>query len=323
MKNKFHKALCAEGMSKTMIKIDNLTKIYSSRKGKTVANDNISLNVNQGEIIGLLGHNGAGKTTLVNQIIGLVTPTNGDISVLGQSVTANPSIGRYLCAVQPQSQLALGELSPMNAVMIMGQMRGGKPSEVKAEATRLFEALDIMEWAHKESITLSGGVKRLMAFCMAVIAAKQVIILDEPTNDVDPVRRRYLWSEIKKLTNQGRGVMLVTHNVNEAENVVDRVVIMHHGKIIREGTVGEIRGAGERDLRLEFSPTSAFDARLPAWAKAPFALNEKKAFAITKEQLHEGIDWARTQVERGTIFDYSLSESTLEDVYVNLTGRAG
>jgi len=307
-----------------MIKIDNLTKIYSSRKGNTIANDNISLNVNQGEIMGLLGHNGAGKTTLVNQIMGLVTPTKGEISVLGQSVTANPGIGRYLCAVQPQSQLALGELSPMNAVMIMGQMRGGKPSEVKAEALRLFEALDIMEWANKESITLSGGVKRLMAFCMAVIAAKQVIILDEPTNDVDPVRRRYLWSEIKKLTSQGRGVMLVTHNVNEAESVVDRVVIMHHGKIIREGTVGEIRGVGERDLRLEFSPASTFDtAGLPTWAGAPFALNEKKAFAIAKEQLHEGIDWARAQVERGTIYDYGLSESTLEDAYVKLTGKAG
>jgi len=307
-----------------MVTVNNLTKIYKNRKGSVIANDNISISIEQGEILGLLGHNGAGKTTLVNQIIGLVKPTKGEISVLGKSITKNPTMGRYLCSVQPQSQLALGELSPLNAVKIMGQMRGGKEEEVHAEAMRLFEALDITQWIKKESTQLSGGVKRLMSFCMAVIASNQVIILDEPTNDVDPVRRRYLWSEIKNLTNKGKGVILVTHNVTEAENVVDRVVILHHGKVLADGTVGAIRGGETRDLRLEFMPSKAYRSDiLPSWAKKAFDINEKKAFPITKEQLHEGIDWARAQVESGMIYDYSLSESTLEDVYVQMTGGSG
>ena len=84
-------------------------------------------------------------------------------------------------------------------------------------------------------------------------------------NDVDPVRRRYLWSEIKKLTNQGKGVILVTHNVAEAENVVNRVVILHNGKILTEGTSSEIRGENGKNLRLEFSPSNCFDeADLPS-----------------------------------------------------------
>jgi len=248
-----------------LIKIDSLTKIYDGKAGKVTANDDISMSVKQGEILGLLGHNGAGKTTLVNQLLGLVKPTSGEITILGESITEKPERGRFLCSVQPQSQLSLGELSPLKAVTIMGLMRGGNEKEVQIEAMRLFESLDIVEWINKESNQLSGGVKRLTAFCMAVIHSQQIIVLDEPTNDVDPVRRRYLWSEIKKLTNQGKGVILVTHNVAEAENVVNRVVILHNGKILTEGTSSEIRGENGKNLRLEFSPSNCFDeADLPS-----------------------------------------------------------
>ena len=164
-----------------MIKIDSLTKIYDGKAGKVTANDDISMSVKQGEILGLLGHNGAGKTTLVNQLLGLVKPTSGEITILGESITEKPERGRFLCSVQPQSQLSLGELSPLKAVTIMGLMRGGNEKEVQIEAMRLFESLDIVEWINKESNQLSGGVKRLTAFCMAVIHSQQIIVLDEPT----------------------------------------------------------------------------------------------------------------------------------------------
>ena len=303
-----------------IIKIDNITKVFEGRRGKVVANDGISLSVNNGEIIGLLGHNGAGKTTLVNQMLGLLKPTSGDITIMGQSIVKNPKQGRMLCSVQPQSQLSLGELSPLKAVTIMGQMRGGNETEMKAEAMRLFEALDITEWMNKECNQLSGGVKRLTAFCIAVVHSKQVIIHDEPTNDVDPVRRRYLWSEIKKLTGQGKGVILVTHNVAEAENVVDQVAILHHGKILKYGTAAQVSGKNEKDLRLTFLPSKKFTAdALPKWATDVLPIEERIAFAVEKERLHLAVDWVRGQVGCGAVYDYSLSESTLEDVYVKLT----
>ncbi len=303
-----------------MIYIDNVTKVYEGKSGKVVANDGISLEVGRGKIVGLLGHNGAGKTTLVNQILGLIKSTSGEITVLGESVTAKPERGRFLCSVQPQSQLSLGELSPMKAVSIMGVMRGGKEKEIQSEAMRLFEALDIVEWIHKESNQLSGGVKRLTAFCMTVINSRQIIVLDEPTNDVDPVRRRYLWNEIRKLTTQGKGVILVTHNVAEAENVVDKVVILHNGKVLTSGTSREIMGENGNHLRFEFLPSNGFqDITLPKWAQDIFQINERKAFTVQKERVSETIDWVRKQIETGLIYDYSLSESTLEDMYVKLT----
>lgn len=306
----------------TMIRIDNVTKIFEGKQGKTIANDGISLTINQGEILGLLGHNGAGKTTLVNQLLGLLKPTSGEITIMGQSITKNPKLGRMLCSVQPQSQLSLGELSPLKAVTIMGELRGGKETEIKAEALRLFEALDITEWMNKECNQLSGGVKRLTAFCMAVIHSEQIIILDEPTNDVDPVRRRYLWSEIKKLTQQGKGVILVTHNIAEAENIVDKVAIMHHGKILKYGTASQVSGKTEKDLRLTFLPSKEFTtADLPEWATDVLAIDERIAFAVQKERLHLAITWVRRHIEQGTVYDYSLSESTLEDVYIKLTSE--
>lgn len=310
-------------MSETgMIQIDNITKVFEGKSGKVIANDGISLSVNHGEIVGLLGHNGAGKTTLVNQMLGLLKPTSGNIIIMGQSITKNPKQGRMLCSVQPQSQLSLGELSPLKAVTIMGQMRGGNETEIKAEAVRLFEALDITEWMNKECNSLSGGVKRLAAFCMAVVHSKQVIILDEPTNDVDPVRRRYLWSEIKKLTQQGKGVILVTHNVAEAENVVDKVAILHHGKILKYGTAAQVSGKNGKDLRLTFLPSKDFSTNhLPDWAENVLPMEERIAFAVQKERLHLAIDWVRGQMEQGVVYDYSLSESTLEDVYVKLTSE--
>ena len=303
-----------------MIKIENVTKVFEGRRGRVIANHDISLSINHGEIVGLLGHNGAGKTTLVNQMLGLLKPTSGEITIMGLSINKNSKQGRMLCSVQPQSQLSLGELSPLKAVTIMGQMRGGKETEMRAEAMRLFEALDITEWMNKECSQLSGGVKRLTAFCMAVVHSKQVIILDEPTNDVDPVRRRYLWSEIKKLTGQGKGVILVTHNVTEAENVVDKVAILHHGKILTYGTTAQVSGKNEKDLRLTFLPAKGFAMKcLPEWADDRLTMEDRIGFAVQKERLHLAIDWVREQTAGGAVYDYSLSESTLEDTYIRLT----
>src|SRR5690606_35529711 len=116
---------------------------------QVIANDAISLQIKEGEVFGLLGQNGAGKTTLVNQIVGLLTPDEGDIHLLGKSVLENPKRARSHCSVQPQSQVPLGFLSPRQAVSIMGKMRAGKNYNSK-RLDMLFEALDMGEWVDKE-----------------------------------------------------------------------------------------------------------------------------------------------------------------------------
>ncbi|TDL49739.1 ABC transporter ATP-binding protein [Paenibacillus dendritiformis] len=306
-----------------LLNVQNLTKVFSGKKStKTVANDNLSFSVQEGEIYGLLGHNGAGKTTLVNQIIGLMKPTSGEISLLGRSVIEDPAFARSMCSVQPQSQLPLGYLTPVQAISIMGKMRSGDKQEVLKRMNMLFEALDIGEWVNKEGVHLSGGVRRLVAFCMAVVVPGKLVILDEPTNDVDPIRRRYLWDLIRQLTVGGTSVILVTHNVIEAEKAVDRVAILNKGRFLAEGTPAEIKSTVNNLIRVEVSHvTSIQQLQTPVWALSSNSQASRSVFSVNPDSVPDVIEWARNKVDEGEIMDYSLSPTTLEDVYVELTSK--
>ena len=306
-----------------VLQVDGVTKVFTGRKkSKIIANEMISFNIKKGEILGLLGQNGAGKTTLVSQILGVEKPTSGDIILLGQSVIKNPEHGREVCSVQPQSQLPLGFMTPAQAVSIMGRMRGGQEAEVNKRMNHLFEKLDISQWANVESAKLSGGVRRLTAFCMAVIVPGSLVILDEPTNDVDPMRRRYLWDVIRSLTDDGTAVILVTHNVLEADKAVDRVAIMHNGKFLAEGTPSEVKSRVNSQIRLEVSQLHDLsDINTLSWALSSHHKGGKTVFSVRPDAAASAIEWAGKQVESGSILDYALSPTTLEDVYIELTGK--
>jgi len=303
-----------------ILDVRGVSKTFSGpNKTKTVASDNLSFQIRVGEIFGLLGHNGAGKTTLANQILGLVTPDQGDIDLLGKSVLQFPARSRDICSVQPQSQVPLGFLTPAQAVMLMGKMRAGKAFDPK-RMEMLFEALDMGKWVNTEGMKLSGGARRLTAFCMAVIVPGKLVILDEPTNDVDPVRRRYLWDVIRGLTKDGTSVILVTHNVQEAEKAVDRVAILHQGRFLVQGTPAEVKQSVENLMRVEISAAGDPEAiGVPSWAVDSRRSGDRLLFSIDQSVVPLAVNWAREQAEAGAIIDYSLSPTTIEDVYVKLT----
>ena len=306
-----------------LLNVQNLTKVYTGKKNvQTLANDNLTFSVQEGEIYGLLGHNGAGKTTLVNQIIGLLKPTSGDITLLGKSILDDPAVARSICSVQAQSQLPLGYLTPTQAVSIMGRMRSGDKHEVQKRMNMLFEALDVGQWVNKEGVHLSGGVRRLIAFCMAVVVPGKLVILDEPTNDVDPIRRRYLWDVIRQLTDDGTAVILVTHNVLEAEKAVDQVVIMHKGQFLAQGTPAEVKSYISNLIRVEVSlGVNDQELQTPDWAISSHSQGSRVIYSIYPDAVPIAIEWVRKKVDEGKIMDYSLSPTTLEDVYVELTSK--
>ncbi|MUK88247.1 ATP-binding cassette domain-containing protein [Ornithinibacillus sp. L9] len=305
-----------------ILDVQGVTKVFPGPgKSKKIANDNITFTINEGEIFGLLGQNGAGKTTLVNQILGLLTPDRGDIQLLGKSVLQSPTLARSICSVQPQSQVPLGFLTPKQAVSLIGKMRAGKKYDPK-RLDMLFEALDMGEWENKEGQKLSGGARRLAAFCMAVIVPGKLVILDEPTNDVDPVRRRYLWQVIRDLTNDGTSVILVTHNVVEAERAVDRVAIINEGKILTQGTPTEVKGSVSNQMRLELSLAKELkEIDIPNWALSTHQNGSRLFISMDPSEVPAAIEWAKVQVDKGQCIDYSLSPSTIEDAYIELTSK--
>jgi ABC-2 type transport system ATP-binding protein len=299
--------------------VEHVTKTYPVRGGEpVVANRDISFEVPSGEVFGLLGHNGAGKTTLVEQIVGTAVPDSGRITVAGHDATAEPDAARRVTSLQPQGQVPLAGLTPRQATELLGRLRGGEKAQVTARADELFEALDIGEWAGQPGQRLSGGVRRLTGFCLAAVIPGRIVILDEPTNDVDPVRRKLLWRQVRRLADDGHAVLLVTHNVAEIEHVADRVVILDHGSPVAYGTPAELRGAVSGELRIELElPDKTTAPQLPEFASEMSTEGRRIFVRIPPDALDPAISWAK-EVTRTGMGEFSIRPATLEDVYLSV-----
>lgn len=299
-----------------LLEVKNIRKIY---KGKVKANDDISLEVGEGEVFGLLGPNGAGKTTLVNQIIGLTVPTSGSITISGVDVIADPNYARQACSFQAQVQAPISGLTALQAIELVGRIRGGKSADVHRRAMELIERLELGEWQKTLGLTISGGVRRLVAFCMAAVAPGRLVILDEPTNDVNPLRRRAIWQEVQNLAKHGAAVLLVTHNILEAERVVDRLAIIDQGIVKGMGTPASLKAVEGDAMRLELIlEPDAKQPGLPSYYQQPVTINRRILGRINTVDIPAAMEWARDLKEKEIVEEFSLGPATLEDVYVRL-----
>jgi ABC-2 type transport system ATP-binding protein len=296
-----------------LLEIDHVTKVY---KRGVKANDDISMNVAAGEVFGLLGPNGAGKTTLVSQILGLLMPTSGTIRIDGVDVVQKPSVAREWCSYQPQSSVPIERVTPIEAIELAGRIRGASRTDAIERGRRLLSALDLDEWKDKKA-ALSGGVGRLVAFCMAAVVPGRVVILDEPTNDVDPLRRKLLWSLVRGLADDGAAVLLVTHNVLEAERCVDRLAIVDGGRVVGSGTPASMKSSIGTPLRVELvlDATAAIPSA-PPFFRDPVVTGRRMIGEIDAAEVERAISWAIGMRSDGMIEEFSVGPATLEDVYV-------
>lgn len=302
-----------------LLEIRDLAKVY--RRGKR-ANDGISFSVPPGTVYGLLGHNGAGKTTLVNQVIGLLKPTAGSIAIDGHDVVADPAFARRVCSFQAQAQVPINGLTPRQAIELVGRLRGASAADVRARATHLIEALDIGEWESMDGARLSGGVKRLTSFAMAAVTPGRLVMLDEPTNDVDPVRRRLLWEQVRALGTEGAAVLLVTHNVVEAERSVERLVILDEGKVVAEGTPAELKARVADDLRLEIVLEPGSETpQMPDFVTSCTVVGPRIMAHLPSDRAGAALTWMEELKASGCVDEFGITPATLEDVYVELVRK--
>lgn len=310
-------------MTTALLSIQHVTKEY--HRGFR-ANDDVSVEVAAGEVVGLLGHNGAGKTTLLNQVMGLARPTSGSIMLAGRDVVGSPAVARRLCSLQPQGQVPLEGVTPRQAVQMMARIRGADRKAAVGRATELIEALDIGEWADQSGSKLSGGVRRLTAFAMAAARPGRLVMLDEPTNDVDPVRRRLLWQQVRALADAGSAVVLVTHNVIEAERAVDQLVVMDRGTVVGRGTPAELRGDQAGQLRLELHAADEPSAAVLAESLATQAfcarqpVSTGRRVSVPVADVAAAIAWTQAT---GGFEEFTLTPVSLEDVYIRLVSEDG
>jgi ABC-2 type transport system ATP-binding protein/ABC-2 type transport system permease protein len=203
--------------------IRDLVKVYPGQAWP--ANKNITLQIQLGEVFGLLGDNGAGKSTLVRQMVNLTRSTSGSITLLGQDIRRDAASVTTNVGYMPQEGLALNNLTVGEALYFTAHLRGLSRADALRERDRLAEAMQLAALRGQVVPKLSGGQKRLLQIAIALAARPPVLILDEPTNNLDPQRRKLVWDTLREVNQQlGTTVIFITHDAIEAEKVIQRVI---------------------------------------------------------------------------------------------------
>lgn len=238
-------------------RVEGLTKYYSGQTRP--ANDNISFEVKQGEIFGILGDNGGGKSTLVRQMIGLLRSTSGRVELFGKSIDHNFNRPSLLVGYMPQQNDALNHLTVGEALFFTAHLRGMNRAEARLERDRLLECLELGKLRDIDNARLSGGQRRLLRLAVAMAGSPPVLVLDEPTNNLDPLRRRFVWEVLRSLNSeQGATIIFITHDAVEAEKVIQRIGIMRDGRLVAIGRPPDLKQRLGRDLRVELRFSSEY-----------------------------------------------------------------
>jgi ABC-2 type transport system ATP-binding protein len=321
------------GAADRAVRMRDLVKTYPAaraRRGRPAtpqvrASDGVTFEVGRGEIFGLLGPNGAGKSTVVRQLTGLLRPDSGGVEVLGHDIVRHPERAARLLAYLGQESTALDELTVSLAVETTARLRGLDAARARRERDALLAELALEPLAGRPLAKLSGGQRRLACVAAALAADRPLLVLDEPTTGMDPVARRAVWAAVdRRRAEQGTTVVLVTHNVIEAETVLDRVAVIDRGRVIACDTPGGLKARVGDDVRLELVWRDEAPLDVPEVA----VLGRDAAVSGRRWTLRLPPDAAReavTAVTGGPAFaaldDFTLATPSLEDVYLALGGR--
>ena len=299
-----------------VIEVSAIRKTY----GRTVAVDEASFTVNEGEIFGLIGPNGAGKTTTMECVEGLRKPDRGTISVLGldpfrQVYKLQERIGVQLQQAQLQKRIKVWE-----AVDLWASLYRKK----KVNGERLLEQLGLLDKRDAWFMNLSGGQKQRLFIALAMINDPEVVFLDELTTGLDPQARHAIWGLVRNMRDQGKTVFLTTHLMEEAERLCDRVAIIEHGRIIDidtpEGLVA--RHCPERTVLLDTDNPTA-EERFNAIPKVESVVRAERRFTIRGRGDDLVTDVIHCLSEnRIRVTDFRTILPNLEDVFLKLTGHS-
>ncbi|MFE2348225.1 MULTISPECIES: ABC transporter ATP-binding protein [Kitasatospora] len=307
--------------------VSGLVKTYRAGGTEVRANDGIDLDVRRGEVFGLLGPNGAGKSTLVRQLTGLLRPDAGTIDLLGHDIVRHPERAARLLGYLGQESTALDELTVALAAETTGRLRGLTRAAARAQTADVITELGLEPLAHRPLAKLSGGQRRLACFAAVLVGERPLLVLDEPTTGMDPVARRAVWSAVdRRRAEHGTTVLLVTHNVIEAETVLDRVAVVDAGRVIACDTPGGLKALVDGHVRLDLVWRTDAPLTVPAVAQlAERAERTGRRWTLrtTPDEARELVAAVTTGPAFAALDDFTLATPTLEDAYLRLGGRPG
>ncbi len=302
------------------IELRGMRKVYTGSKD-VCAVDGLDMRVERGEVFGLLGPNGAGKTTTVEICEGLLSPTSGEVEVLGMRWGHDDRALRARIGVTLQNTKFFDKQTVRELVELFCSFY-----ESARSVDEVIGLVALEQKAGSRYMTLSGGQKQRLAVACALVGRPDLLFLDEPTTGLDPQARRQLWDVVQDFQREGGTVLLTTHYMEEAAAMCDRIMIVDHGKSIALGSPEElIASLGAAHIVEVHSPDVARidTARLTALPTVHDCTVQDGALAVTVHEVHSGLPAVLEACEAASVElqDLTMRSTTLEDVFVHLTGR--
>jgi ABC-2 type transport system ATP-binding protein len=295
--------------------------------GDFCAVDDVSFNVNHGEVFGLLGPNGAGKSTCIRMLTTLVPPTAGTAIINGFDVLHHANDVRRNIGVIPQAMTSDVDLSAEENMGIFAKLYG-MPRKVRKHAiAKLLEEVDLSRWADKPVKMFSGGMRRRLEIARGLVHEPKIFFLDEPTTGLDPVSRVMVWEMLSRLKRERDLTILVTtHYMDEADKLCDKIAIVDHGKLVALDSPLKLKASipGKNILEVSFSSTP------PGWAdkleSLPDVAEVKAIENVFRISSHNGPKTAFAVMEAArdadlAITSLSVQSTSLDDVFVHYTGH--
>jgi daunorubicin/doxorubicin transport system ATP-binding protein len=297
------------------------------RFGDNIAVAGVDLTVAIGEIYGFLGPNGAGKTTTIRLLATLLRPDSGTARVFGHDVVREADAVRGRVSLTGQFASVDEDLTGLENLVLIARLLGHSRAQSKTRARELLDAFGLTEAASRQVKKYSGGMKRRLDIAASIVVTPDLMFLDEPTAGLDPRSRNQVWDIVRTLAAGGTTVLLTTQYLDEADQLADRIAVIDHGKVIAEGTPGELKasvGSGALHVRLR-QPEQRLEAErvLAQTLGVPIHPESDPAALSARISDPECVAYALAEMSRSgvKIADFTLGQPSLDEVFLALTGR--
>ncbi|MFE7535036.1 ATP-binding cassette domain-containing protein [Streptomyces rhizosphaericola] len=314
------------------IETAGLVKVF----GENRAVDGVDLAVPTGTVYGVLGPNGAGKTTTVRMLATLLRPDGGTAQVFGKDVMKDPDAVRSRVSLTGQYASVDEDLTGTENLVLLARLLGHSKPAARDRAAQLLEGFGLSEAAGKQVKNYSGGMRRRIDIAASILNTPDLLFLDEPTTGLDPRSRNQVWDIMRAVVAQGTTVLLTTQYLDEADQLASRIAVIDHGRVIAEGTKGELKasvGSGTVHLRLRDAAQRPEAERVLSRALDASVLLDADPVALTARVDAHGSDrGAAEQAARAlaelarsgiTVDNFSLGQPSLDEVFLALTDKKG
>lgn len=309
---------------KYAFELKNVKKYY----GKVKALDGVTLRAEEGKVFGMLGPNGAGKSTIVKILSTLIEPTSGLARVNGIDVTKNSRAVRNTIGLAGQFAAVDEFLTGRENIEMVGKLYGLNRKVARKRTDELLEKLSLIEAANRQVKTYSGGMRRRLDLGASLVGTPKILFLDEPTTGLDPRTRKELWDIIRELAQEGTSILLTTQYLEEADELADKIAVIDYGKLIAEGTSGELKNRLGGDM-VEFELRNKLDFDKALTAVGKFCNENRQidedelTIKIPVKNSAEDLLTVTKMIEQSGLkpVNISLHKPTLDDVFLSLTGK--